>query len=681
MKKSSVVNRRSVAPVAVLSAVALFILCLIPLLTWGNPFPSSVWTYWGGGSAIALLVAWAAAKWPSVAAILPLQRAIDFVAHASARRFAAAVMLLASGLSALFALVTFKGGASTSDELAQLWHARILLTGRWFLPRDANPEFFGLDTVVDADRWYSQFPIGGPLLLALGTLLGAPWIVNTLLCGLAAVAMYLFARRAFNESVGRTVALVFAVAPSIVIMAGTMMNHVPALFCAVCILALLVEWDANHSLARSLLCAAGIGVCLGFMASVRPLDALVMVIVVATFQLVVFAKNPRRLREWTVQGVAGLVGAAPMLLANAATTRNPLRFAYDVQWGSGHNLGFHPDPYGRPFTVAMGFDHIVTYVGELNMFVTAWPMPVMAMVIVSLCCIRRASRWDVLLLSLFFAQLLAHGAYWGSGEFLGPRFLFTCLPTIIVLIARLPHLLHERLGAQGQRAIPYFFATGVLFAWGVPNLPMNSWGLSRIARSARQSMRVNPERIVNDAGVHYALVFLREPFSARLTRRMWGLGVPRSHTAQLLWQKDACALHEKVREAEQARASNVGSTNALPSLASAAAYVEGPRSMQSTDGVLQLSSPASLTGACRAEFDSDSLGGFVPFGVGLPLLPINAAGRIDGDVIYAADLGEANERLRSRFGDRQWYRLTASAQNGGRLEPVLTPYVTLAKLK
>src|SRR5437868_970952 len=51
---------------------------------------------------------------------------------------------------------------TSSDEVSQLFHARILLSGRLSLPPDLNPEFFAIDDIIDQRRWYSQFPIGGP---------------------------------------------------------------------------------------------------------------------------------------------------------------------------------------------------------------------------------------------------------------------------------------------------------------------------------------------------------------------------------------------------------------------------------------------------------------------------------------------------------------------------------------
>ena len=51
-----------------------------------------------------------------------------------------------------------------------------------------------------------------------------------------------------------------------------------------------------------------------------------------------------------------------------------------------------------------------------------------------------------------------------------------------------------------------------------------------------------------------------------------------------------------------------------------------------------------------------------------------AAGHIDGDVIYVADLLERNELLRRRFGDRSWYRLAVTRDAAGRLGAKVMPY-------
>jgi hypothetical protein len=52
---------------------------------------------------------------------------------------------------------------------------------------------------------------------------------------------------------------------------------------------------------------------------------------------------------------------------------------------------------------------------------------------------------------------------------------------------------------------------------------------------------------------------------------------------------------------------------------------------------------------------------------------IDADGRVGGDVVYALDLGEHNEVLRSRFGDRAWYRIGVKGVSR-EVIVTLTPY-------
>ena len=52
-------------------------------------------------------------------------------------------------------------------------------------------------------------------------------------------------------------------------------------------------------------------------------------------------------------------------------------------------------------------------------------------------------------------------------------------------------------------------------------------GAAMQARGQRRSLKLDIVGAVRDANAHNALVFLSEPFSARLARRLWAVGVPR----------------------------------------------------------------------------------------------------------------------------------------------------------
>lgn len=655
-----------------ISAALLILACAAPVVLVGNQYPEEVLSYWlFGGIVVAAAFAAAAAS----------SKDPDLSAWASRRLttvppvvFALGVGVVATGLSLFFARFAFGKAASTPDEIAQLWQAKVLLRGHLSLPVDPNREFFGLETIVDVGRWYSQFPIGGPLAMVPGALVGAPWLVNPVLLGVAAVLLYSFARRAYGETQGRAIAGVFVTAPMVLILAGTWMNHVPVLCLTTLAMLLLVAWDGATSRARSAGIAAAIGVVLGLIATIRPLDAVAVALAVGVFQISVALGRVVKWRDVPFQIAGGIAGALPLLLANRATTGSAFRFGYDVLWGEGHRVGFHTDPYGNTHTLAHGLDLASTYVSELNMFLLAWPVPAVLIMVITLVAVRRVSRWDGLVLALLGAQLAAYAAYWGEGEFLGPRFLYTALPALVILVARAPFAIAERFGRRVVRGTVAAILACLAIAWLVPSLPYSVLGLAAQARDARQTLKADIAGAVRAANAHNAVVFLREPFTMRLTRRLWGIGMPRSDAARIIARSDACSVLSALRNVEN---DSAGSRDRLAFVRTAVVTLPAPAELSPPDGVprVRVASRQSITPECQAELDADRRLGGAPFGPALPLEQFGRDGRIGGDVIYVADLGDRNEVLRARFGDRRWYRLALHPEReGGRMRVVITPY-------
>lgn len=652
----------------IVAAILLALACVVPFVLWGNPYPPEAVRYWAWGVPLCVAMAMVAARAGSARAFPDSLSAL--LNRPSPVVFASLVSLATTTLAAFLAAYSFNRGASTPDEIAQLWQAKILLHGALSLPVDAAREFFSLETVVDVDRWYSQFPIGGPVMMMPGALFGAPWLVNPVLAGIAAAAFFHFARRAFGETQGRIMALLFVIAPMILLMAGTWMNHVAVLCFACCALAALVEWERATSMRRRLTFAALTGLALGAIVTIRPLDAIVVALTVGVFQVVVVIRDDwRRGVDLVVQALFGAVPVAFLLFANASTTGHAFTFGYDVLWGAGHRVGFHADPHGNVHTLRRGAELAMTYISELNMYLMAWPVPLLALLIAGLVAMRRVTRWDVLMLGLLGAQVAAYGAYWGEGEFLGPRFLYTALPTIIVLVVRGGAAIAERGGESMRRATVLLPIACAVVAW-VPGISFNATGLARQARSARQNLKVDIAGAVAYSNAHHALIFLREPLGMRLKRRLWAIGVSRSDAAQLVAERDACSLLDALRAAE---ADSMAGTSRIAAVRRNAAALPAER-LRLPDVTLHVASMASVTPECRAELEADQRIGSVPFGPALPLQTINRDGRLDGDIIFAADLGDRNEMLRARFADRAWYRLVSVPGRDGTTRIGLAPY-------
>src|SRR6185503_838942 len=90
--------------------------------------------------------------------------------------------------------------------------------------------------------------------------------------------------------------------------------------------------------------------------------------------------------------------------------------------------------------------------------------------VLGLALLPSVTRWDRLLLAWVMLQMLAYGAYWHDGTFLGPRFLYTVAPVFVVYAARGARAVIERSsGGWRQAAVALVPACVVIpFLMGSP---------------------------------------------------------------------------------------------------------------------------------------------------------------------------------------------------------------------
>lgn len=144
----------------------------------------------------------------------------------------------------------------------------------------------------------------------------------------------------------------------------------------------------------------------------------------------------RRAAGLILTAAAAVVPIAGLLLANQFTTGDPLRFGYDVIWGTNHSLGFHTDPLGTAHTPARGLTSLIAALMQLNWSLFGWPVAGLLVVAAALLANRTIGEWEIVLLAWIELHLVAHSAYWSEGHFLGPRYLFTVVPALLILTAR-----------------------------------------------------------------------------------------------------------------------------------------------------------------------------------------------------------------------------------------------------
>lgn len=631
---------------------------VVPLSIWWDGvapgYFSGAWRTWGWGvSIVALLMlavlaiskggaaGWALRQWRRVMALpSPL-----FVALAAA---------LFAGLGLVMCLWIFDGNPRNVDGFAQLFQARMFLAGRLWLPPPAELASFGtLQMILGPERWYSQYPYGQSLVLAAGLLAGAWWLLNPLFAAALAVATWKVARWACDEAAARLALVLLCLSPFAVAIAGSEMSHLPAATLAMTAAAMATSARGRWSITAG----GGAGIALGLMTAFRPLDAVAAAVPVA----IVLGGSDRRVAAFAGTMAGGVLASIPTLAWNAMTTGSWRRFGYEVLWGPDHSLGFHDVPFGTPLTLPRAIARSGMDLHQLNAYLLDTTIPVLIIVGLGFLAGRRlVDRRDAVPFAAVFALVAALFTYWHRDVFYGPRFLFSVIGWLLILVARAIVLL--RRSSAGDRGPGAWAALGVAggLAFGLITITP---GRIRAYQDSTPMFALHPDRDARRAGISQAVVLIPDGWGSRLIARMWAAGIPVLRSTRLYAGIDACTLEQAllVAEADPASRATLGAT--LDSLL--ALNRPGQRLRLTLDPNLRLLPDQVLPEACAAQVEFDRLG-FYAFG---PWLYLNTA-TLDGDIVWARDLAADNGALFRRYAGRAFYRYAPTGPGG---RPSFTP--------
>jgi hypothetical protein len=569
---------------------------------------------------------------------------------------------LAAVEAAAVAVVCFARTPQTIDGWVQHFQARVFLAGRLAAPVPPSVgHFLAMHTLITPSGWLAQYPPVHPALLALGTALGAGWLVTPLLGGFLPAAVYRLGVASGDERVGRVAAALAVLSPFVVATAASGMNAVPAALCVAAGLAAVPSAAAGGAGAAAL-----VGAAAGLLLGIRPLDAVVLAAVAGLGLLP--ALCARRWRALATTVAAGLVAAAPTLVFNAATTGSPFTFAYSELWGAGLRLGLdHDVPWGQPLTLLRAVGNTSLDAHQLDVYLLEWPLPVTVLAAAGVWWARGRCDPGIRLAAGYLLGLVGTLFFYFHRDTLyGPRLLFSAVPATLVLVAsalvgladarrRLPW----RGLVLGDAATLGVVVTALLAAALLAPKRLGSYSIAATSLAAR------PDREAAAAGVHHAVVLLPDGFGSRLIARMWDLGIPMRDTPRLYKAIDACDLQRLLDTAER------DGTRGPALVARLEAALPGADPGRYTPGVtpdpmLRLPSSGQIPPECLAEIARDREG-TMQFAAFLYL----DAPALDGDVVWARALDDrADERLRALFPDREIYRYARSPEGEPRFTPL-----------
>lgn len=530
------------------------VLAHLPIGVWIHarekvePLPP-LWSRWALGIGIAVAIGTVVAMiakpgTPRGDALARGWRAAAVAAESRALRWSMAGLLVAA--YAALGLRVFSGKPLLIDEVVQVLQARLFEQGRLWRPVAAEPAFESLMLVVDmAGKWFGQFPPGWSLLLAPFDALGMSWLAAPVLGGAAVLAYGAWLRATEADVSTRFAALLlFATAPFFAFFAASHMNHVPTL--ALCLGGAACAARVARAVALPSADARAVwryavlsGLAFGAAATIRPVDALAWCIPAGVWVLVATWRTAGVRFACVAFALGALVPVSGLLWYNAQTTGRPLLFGYEYLWGPTHGLGFHDAPWGPAHTPNRGLALLHMAYLRLQTYGFEGLLPAVSVAVATLLLWPRFSASDRMLAGAAVCTSVAYFLYWHDGFFLGPRLYLGAWPFVVTFVARLPLALSRQFPqwpalAMGAAAA---LVASPLVGWP-SNLPFRMMQYS----SGFLSMRINADSAAAQAGATGGLVFVREPWGARVISRLWALGVPRPDAERLYRSVDLCRL-------------------------------------------------------------------------------------------------------------------------------------------
>jgi 4-amino-4-deoxy-L-arabinose transferase-like glycosyltransferase len=694
-----------------IAAALVAVLALLPLADWipsqeRTPLPSPLfWFYvtWVGGFLVLAVGAWGVTRlvqaWPGGKKGKGVERrrggsrkrlartkggasgALRATEEAWApagkwtspvvRRGLPLVLLLAAPalLYSVAAREVFDGRPLNVDAMTQALQAQIFSQGKLSVPVAKDPRFFSSALLVEHEgRLFSQFAPGWALILAVGFLLGMPWLLPPLLGAGAAYGLYwLLKENGEREGTAMGASLILALSPWVVFNSASWMNHLPTMTLIVLGSLALLRGVRRPGAWVS----AGLGgVGLGLATLVRPLEGVAFGLPATVWLLALGWREPAARRKVMAFAAGGCLTVGLLLVYNWVQHGSPATFGFDLQWGPGHGLGFHQPPWGPPHTPLRGVELLNGYLLALQLVFFDAPAPSLIPALAALLLVRRLDALDRYLLAGSAFLLLGYVAFWGEGtDLLGPRYLLPLAPIVALWTARLGGVLADRTGRPGTRV--WGTALVVLFlgaGWflGMPN----RWFVYSMSDPLR---RVDVGALTLPQ-VQDALVFVPSPWSAQVQARLRASGLSRQEAQWLYYRVGLCRLDVALSQLDAAGVRDGGEVmSALrPLAADSALMILDPVAGTPGDpysGVGE-NHEATLALCQLRQALEEAHGGYLILTFQAQLGPTWTE---DGPIV-AQDLHEENRRLLAAYPERPAYVLRPSRMRGRirefRLDPL-----------
>jgi len=346
------------------------------------------------------------------------------------------LVLIALGIRLWVSRGVLEGLAHTPDEVAYMLQAKWLVANKLYQAAPPIQEYLAVPFTYFRDqKWFSIYPVGWPLVLAVGQAIGLPWIVSPICGALYVLLLFLIGQELYGKLVGLAAALLGALSPMAILMSSSYLSHGSAALMIALFLWLFLVGRRRGSL--PILCLSGAS--LGFAFGIRPLTAVAVACPFAILLLSELLRSKEKrvtLRSLGAFILGGVVGSLPVLISNHLITGSAFSFAYS--YGAGRSFSVQYSPAALMYLDATVASVLPTIFGWGWGILSGWPILSLSL---AFACVpfllRRPRAFELLFAAMLIALPLSFLTWDAHGlHGYGPRFYFEAFLGIYLLTAQ-----------------------------------------------------------------------------------------------------------------------------------------------------------------------------------------------------------------------------------------------------
>ncbi len=358
-------------------------------------------------------------------------RIVQWIRNMSTQIFLLCSVVGTALICSAISLYLFDGVTGSYDGCVYMFQARLFSHGMLTAQLPPEPHFFENNLVILSDKWYTQFPPGYPVILALGVLIGVPWLVNPILAALTIAGIYLIANELYGKNIAKLSALLTCTSSFFLFMSSEFLSHSSTLFFITAAFLSFV-WMVKKK--RPRLAAIACGTALGCALLCRPYTTAWVCVCLGI--AAIGMRKHLEIRHILIGAVPLIAAGVAFLAYNAATTGHPLLFGYIALHGKEHLPGFHQDPWmEQPHTIAQGIKYLLGNLNGLNYYLFEWPIPSLFFIALYLA-FGKKETWDWILVGWLSTLFIGQVFYFFNEFDFGPRFVYETLPAVILLTSK-----------------------------------------------------------------------------------------------------------------------------------------------------------------------------------------------------------------------------------------------------